>query len=210
LALHRPVSIAEGLCLRRAADGAAVAAMNLMPPDLMAAKQRAARRRLVRLAGIGLALVYAVCVAAAVGGFAWRMTELGSLQGQAAELTKNRDRVRALQTELKLLQDRVSDHSVPLECLVEIVGIKPEGVFLTEFNFQDGEQLTLSGYAPTATAVTDEFNPKLEKSKWFPGGTKMAPLVTQKIKGNEVVRFSIQCFLQKQAGASRRAGSHRR
>lgn len=196
MALRESPSVAVGLCLRQQ-DGVAGPRLNLVPAEVLAEKQRSARQQKVKRFLLVAAAIYALWVLIGAIAFSWRYASDSSLRAQLAELTPARDRVRGLQTELKLLQEKVSDQSVPLECLLEILKAKPENLFLTDFQFVDGEQVTLTGYAPSAAAVTDDFNRKLEKSAAFPGGTRLAPLTTQKFKGSEVVRFSIQCNLKK-------------
>lgn len=207
MVLREAPSIASGLCLRQQ-DDAAGARLNLVPADVLVEKQKAARRQQVKQILLGAAAIYVLLVLAGAIAFFWRYASDSSLRAQLAELTPARDRVRSLQAELKLLQEKVSDQSVPLECLLEILKAKPENLFFTDFQFTDGEQVTLTGYAPSASAVTDDFNRKLEKSPAFPGSTRLAPLTTQKFKGSEVVRFSIQCNLKK--GVPTTTGGRRR
>jgi hypothetical protein len=209
LALREAFSVAVGLCLRRRQDGAPVLRLNLIPADVLAGKQKAVRRQKVKQILLGAAAIYVLFVLIGAIVFAWRYASDSSLRAELAVLTPARDRVRALQTELKVLQEKVSDQSVPLECLLDILKAKPESLFFTDFQFVDGEHITLSGYAPTASAVTDDFNQKLEKSPAFPGGTRLAPLLNQKIRGGDAVRFSIQCNLKKGAPTSQGGGRRR-
>ncbi|MBI5395505.1 MAG: pilus assembly protein PilM [Verrucomicrobia bacterium] len=206
LALREAPSIAVGLCLRQSRDGASASRLNLIPADVLAEKQKAVRRQKVKQVLLGAAAIYVLFVLVGAILFSWRYAGDSSLRAQLAELAPARDRARSLQTELKLLQEKVSDQSVPLDCLLEILKAKPENLFLTDFQFVDGEQITLTGYAPTASAVTDDFNQKLEKSPAFPGGTRLAPLLNQKIRGGDAVRFSIQCNLKKGATPTRGGG----
>ncbi len=209
LALREAPSIAVGLCLRHRPDGAPSARLNLVPADVLAEKQRKTRRQQVKLVLLGAAALYVLVVLIGAIMLTWRYASGGSLRAQLAEIAPARDRARGLQTELKLLQEKVGDQSVPLECLLAILKAKPENLFLTDFQFVDGEQVTLTGYAPSASAVTDDFNQKLEKSAVFAGGTRLAPLLNQKIRGGDAVRFSIQCNFKKGAVTSPGGGRRR-
>ena len=210
LQLSQPPSIALGFCLRHGPNAEA-RTLNLMPSDVLAEKEQLVRRQRMKRWIVIIAALYALMVIAVLGGIGWKMSVVSSLQSELNQVAPGRDRVKTLMTDLKVLQEHVNEVNVPMECLNEIARLKPESIFLTEVNFVDGETVTLSGFAPNASAVTDEFNPKLEKSPLFPGGTKMAPLLNQKIRGSEAVRFSITCNLKKgEATTTRRSDGKRR
>ncbi|MCX6897906.1 MAG: PilN domain-containing protein [Verrucomicrobia bacterium] len=184
---------AVGLCVRGASGRAR---MNLVPAEYLAERRHLARKQRLKLAGIALAALYGLVIAAAVAGFAYQFNQLGSLEGEADDLKAPYDRASALQADLRVLQEYVSNRSMPLEILAELQKLKPDAVCLTEFHFTDGEQAGISGYASSASVVS-EFEAKLQKSAFFPGGTVLSPLTNQKMAGNVVVRFTIQCKIKK-------------
>ncbi|MBI5821793.1 MAG: pilus assembly protein PilM [Verrucomicrobia bacterium] len=186
---------AVGLCVRA---GSGRARMNLVPAEYQAERHRLARKRQLRLAGIALGALYGLLIVAAVAGFAYQFNQLGGLEEKADGLKSPYERASALQADLRVLQEYVSNRSVPLEILAELQKLKPDAVCLTEFHFADGEQAGLSGYASSASVVS-EFEAKLQKSPYFPGGTVLSPLTNQKMAGNVVVRFTIQCKIKKSA-----------
>ncbi|MBI5685147.1 MAG: PilN domain-containing protein [Verrucomicrobia bacterium] len=184
---------AVGLCVRVASGRAR---MNLVPAEYLAERRRLARKRQFKLAAIALAALYGLIIAGAVAAFAWQFNQLGALEAEADDLKTPYDRAVALQADLRVLQEYVSNRSVPLEIFAELHKLKPDAVCLTEIHFTDGEQASLSGYASSASVVS-EFESKLQKSSYFPGGTALSPLTNQKVAGNVVVRFTIQCKIKK-------------
>ena len=184
---------AIGLCVR-AASGRAH--MNLVPAEYLAERRRLAHKRKLKLAAVALAALYGVIIVAAVAGFINQYNQLGNLEDEAENLKVPYDRACALRDDLRVLQEYISNRSMPLEILAELQKLKPDAVCLTEFHFTDGEQATLSGYASSASVVS-EFEAKLQKSVFFPGGTVLSPLTNQKMAGNVVVRFTIQCKIKK-------------
>jgi Tfp pilus assembly protein PilN len=195
---------AVGLCVR---GGSGRARMNLVPAEYQAERRRLERKRQIKLAAIALAVLYGLIIAGAVAAFAWQFNELGSLETEAEELKTPYERAVALQADLRVLQEYVSNRSVPLEIFAELHKLKPDTVCLTEVQFTDGEHASLSGYA-SSVSVVSEFEAKLQKSPYFPGGTSLLPLTNQKVAGNVVVRFSIQCKIKK--SAKHEAGERRR
>ncbi len=184
---------AVGLCVRAASGRAR---MNLVPAEYVAERKRLARQRRIKIAIVAVAALYALLIAGAVVAFVYQYNQLGGLEDEKEGLKPAYDRATALQTDLRTLQDYVSNRSIPLEILAELQKLKPDALCLTEFHFVDGEQVTLSGYASTASVVS-EWEAKLQKSPFFPGGTTLSPLTNQKVAGNVVVRFTVQCKIKK-------------
>jgi len=184
---------AVGLCVRAASGRAR---MNLVPAEYLAERRRLARKQQFKLAAIALAALYGAIIVIAAAAFVYQLNQLGGLEDDAEALKVPYDRAVALQADLRVLQEYVSNRSLPLEILAELQKLKPDAVCLTEFQFADGEQATLSGYASSASVVSD-FEAKLQKSSFFPGGTTLSPLTNQKVAGNVVVRFTIQCKIKK-------------
>jgi Tfp pilus assembly PilM family ATPase/Tfp pilus assembly protein PilN len=186
---------AVGLCTRASSGRAR---MNLVPAEYLTERRRLARKQQFKLAAIALAALYGVFIAVAGVAFVYQFNQLGTLEDEIEELRVPYERALALRDDLRVLQEYVSNRSVPLEILSELQKLKPDAVCLTEFQFADGEQATLSGYASSASVVS-EFEAKLQKSPFFPGGTALSPLTNQKVAGNVVVRFTIQCRIKKSA-----------
>jgi Tfp pilus assembly protein PilN len=196
---------AVGLCVRAASGRAR---MNLVPAEYLAERRRLARQRQVKLAAVAVAVLYALVIVGSVAAFMYQYNRLGSLEDEADRLKPDYDRACALRDDLHVLQEYVSNRSVPLEILAELQKLKPDALCLTEFHFTDGEQVSLSGYASTASVVS-EWEAKLQKSPFFPGGTVLSPLTNQKVAGNVVVRFTIQCKIKKPP-KHETPGGHRR
>ncbi len=196
---------AVGLCVRAASGRAR---MNLVPAEYFVERRRLSRRRQIQLAAIAGAVLYALVIAGGVGGFIYQYNRLGVLEDEAESLKPAYDRASALQVDLNVLKEYVSNRSVPLEILAELQKLKPDALCLTEFHFTDGEQVSLSGYAATPSTISD-FDAKLQKSPFFPGGTALSPLTNQKVAGNVVVRFTIQCKIKKPP-KHETPGGHRR
>lgn len=194
---------AVGLCVRAESGRAR---MNLVPAEYLAERRRLERQRQFKLAALALAALYGLIIVGAVAAFAWQFSQLGSLETEAEDLKTPYERAVALQADLRVLQEYVSNRSVPLEVFAELHKLKPDAVCLTEVQFSDGEHMSLSGYASSASVVS-EFEAKLQKSSYFPGGTALSPLTNQKMAGNVVVRFTIQCRIKKSA---KHEGSERR
>ncbi len=186
---------AIGLCARAKSGRAR---MNLVPAEYQAERHRLARRQQLKLAGIAVGVLYGLLLVVAVAAFAYQFNQLNGLEDEADGLKSPYERATALQADLRVLQEYISNRSVPLEILAELQKLKPDTVCLTEFHFTDGEQAGLSGYASSASAVS-EFEARLQKSPYFPGGTVLSPLTNQKMAGNVVVRFTIQCKIKKPA-----------
>ncbi len=196
---------AVGLCVRAASGRAR---MNLVPAEYVSERRRLVRKQQFKLAAIAVAVLYGLIIAAAIAGFAYQFNQLGSLEAEADDLKVPYDRACALRDDVRVLQEYVSNRSAPLEILDELQKLKPDAVCLTEVHFTDGEQASLSGYASSASVVS-EFEAKLQKSSFFPGGTTLSPLTNQKMAGNVVVRFTIQCKIKK-APKHETAGGRRR
>ena len=184
---------AVGLCIRAASGHAR---MNLAPAEYLAERRRLVRQRQFKLVALALAALYGLLIVGSVAAFIYQYNRLGGLEDEAESLKPAYERASALQVDLNVLKEYVSNRSVPLEILAELQKSKPDALCLTEFHYTDGEQVSLSGYASTATVVS-EWEAKLQKSPFFPGGTTLSPLTNQKVAGNVVVRFTIQCKIKK-------------
>ncbi|MCX7825258.1 MAG: pilus assembly protein PilM [Verrucomicrobiae bacterium] len=206
---EQAVAVALGLCFRAVANGQG--RLNLVPAEYLAERRRGALRQRLRKAAILAALIYAVALAGALSALGFQMSKLSSLESEAARMKPAFDRVSALRDDVHVLQEYVTNKSPSLEILLELLQLRPDGLFLTELTFNDGEQVSLNGYAPNASAVS-EFEAKLQKSALFPGGTTMSPLTNQKTRGGEVVvKFQIQCKMKKSPHeeTTRRRGKRR-
>ena len=186
---------ASGLCVRAASGRAR---MNLVPAEYLAERRRRERGRKLKLAAVALAALYGLAIAGVAGMFVYQYNELASLEEEADGLKAPYERAVALEADLQVLKEHVSNRSVPLEIFAELHKLKPDTVCLTEVQYTDGEQVSLSGYASSASVVSD-FEANLQKSSYFPGGTALSPLTNQKLAGNTVVRFTIQCKIKKSA-----------
>ena len=196
---------AVGLCIRAASGHAR---MNLAPAEYLAERRRLVRQRQFKLVALALAALYGLLIVGSVAAFIYQYNRLGGLEDEAESLKPAYERASALQVDLNVLKEYVSNRSVPLEILAELQKSKPDALCLTEFHYTDGEQVSLSGYASTATVVS-EWEAKLQKSPFFPGGTTLSPLTNQKVAGNVVVRFTIQCKIKKPP-KHETPGGHRR
>jgi Tfp pilus assembly protein PilN len=169
-----------------------------VPDEYMTERRRLVVQRRVRNAGILLALVYVVVLAGALSALGYQMSRLSSLESEAAGLKPAFDRVSSLRDDVQVLREYVTKQSPFLDILLELHRLKPERLFLTELNFADGDQIGLTGYAPSA-AIVSELDGKLQKSALFPGGTNLSPLTDTKVRGEVMVRFQIVCKMKKSA-----------
>ena len=190
-------AVALGLCLRAVGPGRGH--LNLVPDEYLVERRRSALRQRVRKVGIILALLYAVLVLGALSRLGYQMSKLSTLETQAVAIKPAYDRASSLRDDVHALQEYVNNLSPSLDILLELLRLKPDGLFLTEMTFTDGEQVNLQGYAPNASIVS-KLESELEKSSLFPGGTSISPLTNQKTRSGEMaVRFTIQCKMKKSA-----------
>lgn len=129
------------------------------------------------------------------------------LKQASAELDKKIGQIKTLKEEIEALkarqqavEDLQSDRNQPVYVLDELVRQTPEGVYLKSFR-QDGQRVTLNGYAQSQERVAELLRNVSGASPWLerPNLTevKVASLVQGKTAGRKVVEFQMDVAIKR-------------
>jgi type IV pilus assembly protein PilN len=181
--------------------------INLLP-------HREARRKQKQTAFVALLALgglVGVAVVLAVGGYnASRIATQNErnlvLKTASAELDKKIGQIKTLKEEIEALkarqqavEDLQGDRNQPVYLLDELVRQTPEGVYLKSFR-QDGQKVTLSGYAQSQERVAELLRNVSGTSPWLerPNLTevKVAALGQSKT-GRKVVEFQMDVAIKR-------------
>jgi type IV pilus assembly protein PilN len=125
----------------------------------------------------------------------------------SAELDKKIGQIKTLKEEIEALkarqqavEDLQSDRNQPVYVLDELVRQTPEGVYLKSFR-QDGQRVTLNGYAQSQERVAELLRNVSGASPWLerPHLTevKVASLAQGKTSGRKVVEFQMDVAIKR-------------
>jgi type IV pilus assembly protein PilN len=183
--------------------------INLLPHREVTRKQKqSAFVALLALGGIVGAVVVLL-----VGGYnATRISVQAQrnlvLKAATAELDKKIGEIKTLKEEIEALkarqqavEDLQGDRNQPVYLLDELVRQTPEGVYLKSFR-QEGQKVTLSGYAQSQERVAELLRNVSGPSPWLerPNLTevKVSPLDKEKSKtGRKVVEFQMDVAIKR-------------
>ncbi|MFN3790968.1 PilN domain-containing protein [Massilia sp.] len=129
------------------------------------------------------------------------------LKQASAELDKKIGQIKTLKEEIEALkarqqavEDLQSDRNQPVYVLDELVRQTPEGVHLKSFR-QDGQRVTLNGYAQSQERVAELLRNVSGSSPWLerPNLTevKVATLAQGKTTGRRVVEFQMDVAIKR-------------
>ncbi len=161
--------------------------INLLPQDVLAAQSRKASplQKLV----IGLLVLFAVFILLIFGASFWVNGQLGSL---AAKTKTLEDQIVSKQTtESKLLVRNEKAIGVKniLNQRIDYIGmfrtlksILPDGVRFTDFNFKEGNSITINGKALSAQDLSTFTSLLLDPSK---GGKMFSEVNLSSLQGRE-------------------------
>ncbi|TFW30736.1 PilN domain-containing protein [Massilia horti] len=181
--------------------------INLLPHREVKRRQKqAAFVALLALGGI-----LGVAVVLAVGGYnARRISIQGErnlvLKGANAELDKKIGAIKALKEEIEALkarqqavEDLQGDRNQPVYLLDELVRQTPDGVYLKNFK-QDGQRVTLQGYAQSQERVAELLRNLSGNSPWLerPDLTEVrAATLAQNRTARKVVEFTLAVHIKR-------------
>jgi type IV pilus assembly protein PilN len=149
-------------------------AINLLPHRIEKRKQR--RRDFFTLAVI--TAVSAAILVLLVGGiiqtYIYAQTarnefikqENAALDKQIAEVASLKEEIDALRARQTAVEDLQSDRNMPVYMLDELVKLTPEGVYLKSIK-QEGQKVTLLGYAQSNERVSEALRNFANKSPWI-------------------------------------------
>ena len=172
--------VSEGFA-RRSADGGQL--LDLTPLTWrVACGEKLFKQRMLITTGTLLG-VWALCIIFFLGGLFYQQNKLQVLQAEYELTQKPAKDVMDMRRRVNIIR-RYSDRTYSaLECLREIVGIQPEGIDLTSFEYKrvsGPPTVTINALASAVDSVY-AFKNGLDGSKLFLKGTLKGP-VTQKDK----------------------------
>lgn len=181
--------------------------INLLPHREAKRKQKqAAFVALLALGGI-----LGVAVVLAVGGYNASRISIQNernlvLKTANAELDKKigaiaqlKQEIEALKARQQAVEDLQGDRNQPVYLLDELVKQAPDGVFLKSFK-QEGQRVTLTGYAQSQERVADLLRNLAGNSPWLerPDLTEVrAAVLTQGKVGRKVVEFTLAVAIKR-------------
>ena len=92
--------------------------------------------------------------------------ENGKLDEKIKEIVDLRQEIDALKARQQAVEDLQGDRNQPVYLLDELVKHTPEGMYLRQLK-QDGQKITLSGYAQSQERVADYIRSLGSKSEWM-------------------------------------------
>lgn len=126
-------------------------------------------------------------------------TASAELDKKIGAITTLKEEIEALKARQQAVEDLQGDRNQPVYLLDELVRQTPEGVYLKGFR-QDGQKVTLMGYAQSQERVAELLRNVSGPSPWLerPNLTevKVAPLAQSKT-GRKVVEFSMDVAIKR-------------
>ena len=115
------------------------------------------------------------------------------LDKQIAEIATLKQEIEALKARQQAVEDLQSDRNQPVYLLDELVKQTPPGVYLKAFK-QDGQRVTLLGYAQSQERVAELLRNVADNSQWLErpelGEVRAVPLA-KSTTGKRVVEFNM-------------------
>ena len=115
------------------------------------------------------------------------------LDKQIAEIATLKQEIEALKARQQAVEDLQSDRNQPVYLLDELVKQTPAGVYLKAFK-QDGQRVTLLGYAQSQERVAELLRNVADNSQWLErpelGEVRAVPLA-KSTTGKRVVEFNM-------------------
>lgn len=200
---HAPLCCAAGALLRDIDRGAM--RLNLLPPSYLGRHRRSRQRRaLATTAGLALALV-ALLVLAAYQSLALRRAELDNLQQTIARNKERVDEIRYRQTVVRILEENRSEKSSALAILNTISGWDdlfsgdPMRVSITNFSHEGGEYVKIVGHAIDHRTL-NEFVARLADSEHFAEvRIQSRPPYRFPHSDRQVLRYTINCYFSEES-----------
>jgi type IV pilus assembly protein PilN len=110
-----------------------------------------------------------------------------------------KEEIEALKARQQAVEDLQGDRNQPVYLLDELVKQTPEGVYLKGFK-QDGQRVTLTGYAQSQERVAEMLRNLSGNSVWLerPDLTEVrAATLAQSKTGRKVVEFTLSVFIKR-------------
>jgi type IV pilus assembly protein PilN len=110
-----------------------------------------------------------------------------------------KEEIEALKARQQAVEDLQGDRNQPVYLLDELVRQTPEGVYLKGFK-QDGQRVTLTGYAQSQERVAEMLRNLSGNSVWLerPDLTEVrAATLAQSKTGRKVVEFTLSVFIKR-------------
>jgi type IV pilus assembly protein PilN len=128
-------------------------------------------------------------------------TASAELDKKIGEIKTLKEEIEALKARQQAVEDLQGDRNQPVYLLDELVRQTPEGVYLKSFR-QDGQKVTLNGYAQSQERVAELLRNVSGVSPWLerPNLTevKVAPMDKDKSKtGRKVVEFQMDVAIKR-------------
>ena len=148
--------------------------INLLPHR----EERRQRRKKAFFAGLGLAAVVGVVIAALWYLVLQQMTssqqernaylsaEIKKLEEQIKDIATLKAEIDSLKARQKAVEDLQTDRNIPVYLLNELVKQTPEGVYLTTIK-QDGQVVAVNGVAQTNERVSEFLRNTAYNSTWL-------------------------------------------
>jgi type IV pilus assembly protein PilN len=189
--------------------------INLLPHR----EQRRQRRRRAFFAGLGMAAVSGVLVAAGWYVVLQQMVsaqqernefltaEIRRLEGQIKDIATLRSEIDALKARQKAVEDLQTNRNIPVYLLDEVVKYTPEGIYLTSVK-QSGDLVVITGIAQTNERVSEFLRNTQNQSKWLhrPELVEIKAVAATPVAGSREQRrlfdFSMKVSLAKPAAAA--------
>lgn len=122
------------------------------------------------------------------------------LDKKIAQIKTLKEEIEALKARQQAVEDLQSDRNQPVYVLDELVRQTPEGVYLKSFR-QDGQRVTLNGYAQSQERVAELLRNVSGSSPWLerPNLTevRVATLGQGKTTGRRVVEFQMDVAIKR-------------
>jgi hypothetical protein len=178
-------SPSEGLARRMAVDNG----MDLTPELIKNERSHLAFKKKF-LMGTAIALgIWLAGIFIMAGGMMLERFMLNRVKAQRAGLAKEVNEVKEMRSRVNTILRYMDRSYSSLECLREIVVLKPDGVDLLSFSYRKGESVRIAGEAAGVNQVYD-FKKQIDSSKLFKGSVLQGP---KRVKDKET--FELECKL---------------
>jgi type IV pilus assembly protein PilN len=190
--------------------------INLLPHR----EQRRQRRKRTFFAGLGVAALSGVLIAAGWYLVLQQMisdqqsrndflvAEIKRLEGQIKDIATLRTEIDALKARQKAVEDLQTNRNIPVYLLDELVHFTPEGIYLTSVK-QSGDLVVITGIAQSNERVSEFLRATQNQSKWLKRpelveikAVSNAPVAGSREAQRRLFDFSLKVSLAKPAAAA--------